>query len=448
MITQIKKKDYTNKKKICNLKKFIIFFALNFLLIDNSFAFTNSPVRILLAEGKSKAEVTSKSLISIYNEDGNLLNFTGKDLIFDVKGNNITVQGKNTNSKILFLTGSGFFKFNQRYYRGQIIIKKNNYTLTVINKLPLENYLCGIMKMEVSPEWNIEALKAQAVVARTYALKNLNKYGSEAGYDLKPTVADQVYAGVNGEDERSNKAVFGTAGEVIMYNGQLANAFFYSDSGGYTENIKDVWGSDEPYLLAVKSDFAKNSPYRKWKIKYSIEKFISILKKNGYNLSAINNIYPLERTVSGRVKFLKIETPQGGLTIKGETLRKILGYDVLKSTMLKIKFTTGKLREYITTGEQNLNIIYVDENSQAIKKLATDVENLSLQGDGILTPVADVYYIASADKTLSGITFSGSGWGHGVGLSQWDSKAMAEQGYNYLEIINHFFPGTEVKKVY
>lgn len=147
---------------------------------------------------------------------------------------------------------NGFISAKNKWYRGYLIIQNKNKKLTVINEVPLEDYLKGVVPSEMPSGWAIEALKAQAIAARSYALANLGKRAS-MGFDLKDTPEDQAYGGATAETARTNSAVDETSGLVLTYNYKIVSAFYSASAGGQTVNSKTAWGNDLPYLRSVPS---------------------------------------------------------------------------------------------------------------------------------------------------------------------------------------------------
>ncbi len=177
---------------------------------------------------------------------------------FSVRRNSIIVE---VNSKEYNLgtdiiqvrpVDNGLCCAKKRWYRGELILRTNGSKLTVINNLQLEDYIRGVVPSEMPSKWNIEALKAQAIAARSYALANLNKRGS-LGYDLKDTPEDQAYGGASSETPESNKACDDTRWIVLTYDKKVIPAYYSASAGGHTTNSGDVWMKDLPYLRAVPS---------------------------------------------------------------------------------------------------------------------------------------------------------------------------------------------------
>ena len=149
-------------------------------------------------------------------------------------------------------SNNGFCAAKKRWYRGEFIVRASGGKLTVINNITLEDYLKGVVPSEMPSKWNIEAHKAQAIAARSYAIANLNKRASR-GYDLKDTPEDQAYGGATSETKQTNSACEATRGIVITYDKKVIPAYYSASAGGHTTNSGDVWTKDLPYLRAVPS---------------------------------------------------------------------------------------------------------------------------------------------------------------------------------------------------
>lgn len=268
------------------------------------------------------------------------------------------------------------------HYRGKIEVCKDNSGMYLINEVPLEEYVKSVVTAEVGAHWALEALKAQAVIARTYALRQKSA-GSNPNYDLTSSVIDQVYRGdtKGGTDEALiDEAVAKTRGEVLTYDGKLIEAFYHSTCGGETEDPREVFGKSYPYLKPVKSKCIL-SPYCEWERKIPLEELAKAL-----GVEDISKVVIHSYTVTGRVRELQVTHDKGTLTVKSTDLRKMLGWKRLPST----KFT--------------------------------------------FTRKGDVLVI------------EGKGYGHGVGLCQWGALQMARQGKTYREILSFYYPGTTITK--
>jgi stage II sporulation protein D len=368
-------------------------------------------------------------------------------------GTKFTVNGKPVDAirlSILKLKKDNEYsiEINKRKYRGDIDIHITNGKtgMTVVNTLPLEEYLYGIIAKEISPNWPLEAVKAQAVAARTYALYNRNKHQID-GYDVCATTDCQVYGGRESEVPRGNKAVDATEGQVILYQGKPIPAYFHSSSGGYTENSENIWGTYLPYLRGV-LDYDQNSPQYNWEKQVTPSELETLLSKAGYNLGTIKaiGISPLgpqpvsttDRGVSGRVKIIRIVGTSGSIQLTGEKLRNILS---LKSSLFDVRV--------VLPVQKSIEFEITDSvGNQGSKKVEINLPPTSEKG--FFTDKEDIHRISG--RLNEKIVISGFGWGHGIGLSQWGAKAMAEKGPQddptyFKEILKHYYQGVEVKKL-
>lgn len=224
-----------------------------------------------------------------------------------------------------------FVNYNSNYYRGYLEISKSGW---VINILSIEEYLLSVVPSEMPAYYPMEALKAQAVASRTYALRSKNRHGE---FDLCSATHCQVYKGVKAENAKTTKAVLETIGEVITYNNQLIKAFFHSSSGGYTEDCKYVWGEDLPYLKGVKDvEELLNDSWEKY---LNLDEFLEKLIYSGISINGGLSL-ELEKTASGRVYRLWFRDSQNVYTLKGTDFRSLFG---LPSTLFDLELKDDKM---------------------------------------------------------------------------------------------------------
>ena len=241
------------------LRFYCTFFIL--ILIQFFTAHTAYGMKIGIVDGASQVSVgTSKEadLISpLHNKSFYKLKAM-KAYPFKASGNTISIElnGQWFNLNIARIVikpaEKGFISTKRRWYRGEFIIENRGGALVVVNNLPLEDYMLGVVPSEMPSKWNYEALKAQAIAARSYAIANRGKRASR-GYDLKDTPEDQAYGGASAETATTNSAVLETKGIVITYNRKVIPAYYSASAGGHTKNAGDVWNKDLPYLKAVPS---------------------------------------------------------------------------------------------------------------------------------------------------------------------------------------------------
>lgn len=214
------------------------------------------------------------------------------------------------------------------HYTGDIDVWKGDNGLYLINELPLEEYVKDVVAVEVRPDWETEALKAQAVISRTYAVYQ-KKMNGDSIYHIASSVIHQVYKG-NNPDERVAHAVAETSSEILTFNNRPIEAFYHSTCGGRTENPEDVFGKNYPYLKSIESN-CEISPYWFW------EKRIQLTEiEKALNLSGIKEISIKSYTSTNRVKQLDIIDSSGTTTINATDLRKALGWSRLPSTNFHI----------------------------------------------------------------------------------------------------------------
>ncbi len=360
--------------------------------------------------------------------------------------NNIYINGKLFGKYVrVFPYRHGFISFNKRSYRGYFFIKAINRKLVVINVLLIEEYLYGIMKVEVNPNWPLEALKAQAVVARTYVVTHRKRH-KDLGFDLCATTHCQVYRGVSAEVPILTKAVNATRGIIITYHGKPATVFYHADSGGHTASAKDVWGKNIPYLRGVPELYYNkcNSPYKHWKVKLTKDQIEKALKKAGYNITNLIDIQIYKRDRWGRAIQLLIYTSTGKIKISASKFRMIIGSSVIRSTWFDIKKRSqANKHSYLT--EQKINKLLKELAQKGYISLDQLLKLLQApkRAESFVKKFIDNQ---SPQKNI--FIFEGRGWGHGVGMSQWGAKTLAEVGFNYKKILLHYFPGTHLKKIW
>ncbi|MGA1795044.1 MAG: SpoIID/LytB domain-containing protein [bacterium] len=351
-------------------------------------------VRILLKESPGMVTISSEGSIQAALDGGEVVGtFTaGSDnpLQFFPLPSGIRMADQEVESSLLVITSSDGKPLNVGYYayRGEILINLNaKWRLEVINRIDAEEYVKGLMKTEISPVWPFESLKAQAVVARTYTLYQIDRNRSGI-YDLKASADSQVYSGIVGEDPRTSMAVDATRGEVLLYSGDYLPALYHACCGGHTEDAQYVF-YDHPALIGVPCEFCKDSPHFEWENCISPVKLRNLFIRKYYRMGPITSVRVMDHTPNGGVETLLIVHSLGRDIINGKQLRTLMGNNILRSTT----FTVTK------------------------------------DGDG--------FFI-----------FKGAGWGHGVGLCQWGAKAMAEQGASYRDILSHYYPRAGIDIAY
>jgi stage II sporulation protein D len=252
-------------------------------------------------------------------------------------GSGVALQNWQANQIYIQPTGDGYVFIGDRWYRGGISLVRTDGGLTAVNNVNLEHYLYSVIGAEMSPNWPLEALKAQAVAARSYALYQRER-GSNPTYDLGDTQGWQVYKGLESEATSTYAAVDATAGQVMVYNGKIIEAFFHSSSGGHTENVEEVWTEARPYLRGV-PDYDRGAPVYEWSTSVSVSQLSNLISGVGNIVS----VQPEKTTKTGRVITMKVIGDSGQRAIGGEQIQRLLG---LKSTRFSIQKANGVFQVY------------------------------------------------------------------------------------------------------
>ena len=292
-------------------------------------------VRVLLGSRSSDATVTSTANMVVLNSGNGQVSTisANRGTTIGVRGGKIAINGKAIDTVVTLkpTNSNAPFLFEGKGYRGGLTLRANNGKMMVINSVPLEDYLYGVVPQEVVPSWPAAALEAQAVAARTYALHTMEENKGKL-YDVSTTTDHQVYNGVSGETQATTNAVNKTKGMVMLYNQRPINALFHSDGGGYTEDSVNVWGSDVPYLKGVK-DFSTGTSTSNWTVTTSRQALESKLNAASKGVGKLKSIQltPLgkpgqqtsDRGVSGRIKSATFIGTSGKTTVDGDSLRSL-----------------------------------------------------------------------------------------------------------------------------
>ncbi len=298
----------------------------------------------------------------------------------------ITVQPKDAN---------GVVWIGDRWYRGRVVIVPTANGLTAVNWVDIEQYLYSVLGGEMNGSWHQEALKSQAVAARTYALYKQEGSRNEL-YDVVDNTYSQVYRGIQDESTGTQMAVNSTQSQVLTHNGKLILAAFHSSAGGKTDNVEEVWVQPLAYLRSV-ADFDQDAPVYRWTKTYSQSDLSSLFGCGG---GTVQSFTPIAKTTGERIKTMKVTTTNGRTcNFDGESMQGKLG---LKS------------------------------NKFAIVPVYKPVASK----DPKATP-----------KVIDRFDVVGSGFGHGLGLSQYGALGMAKKGYNYQQIVGHYYQKTQLSLI-
>lgn len=411
----------------CNRFRIIVCTAAACLLMACS-AMADSPgpaVRIGLSEGQSSASVKGSQGLVVLKNGAQWKSYSANVPVKVVFQNGyLYVDGKRSDGNVQFRpAGSNALVYvDNNAYRGHISIIKSprRWGMTIINEVPMEYYLYGVVGKEASPSWTVEALKAQAVAARTYAIMHKGYFGKN-GFDMTDDTSSQTYGGVMAEYPSVRQAVDATRGEILTYNGKPIDALFSTTGGGYTENSENVWGDFRPYLRGVYDESDKMPGYR-WQATTTPADLSYKLSAAGKGVGTVQSIIlsPLQkrpitaadRGISGRVKSMVIQGNRGRVVVTGNAFQQIFG---LKSTLFDI-YQEGPLPQDID--------LYKPKRGNTLS--------------------------ISSGKPLYIV---GYGWGHGLGMSQWGAQQMAQEDRGktrdfYRKILSHYYSNTKLEKLY
>ena len=343
-----------------------------------------------------------------------------------------------------------------RYYGGFRFERINGGRMTVVNIIHLEDYVKGVVSTEMSSGWPLEALKAQAVAARSYALSLGTKHGAHH-FDICFDTDCQAYSGLNRAGADTDAAVDQTAGQVALYNGKPIEAFFYACSGGASETPANVWGSSQsyPYLVGKADPYEASAPIPSysWTRSFSADTLASKLRALGYNVSGtIVSVAVTALTDSGNPRLVSFTDSAGKSypVTSSNVIQKMLylpsyryGFDTVSTSAptpsLSINGTTSvNSTAGLYAIDGNGNIAAVDSAAYVI----TD-SGISQAGQGS-TDLGDLGSLSSTTGSGGMFTFVGKGSGHNVGMSQWGAYAMAQQGYTYMDILQFYYTGITV----
>ncbi len=373
----------------------LVFLGVYFFEIEVVFAadVAAHTVRVLIAENKKTLRVAAKGAYEIRSlPDGKLL-ANAKDLqtsVVEVSSGKIRIGKLMWNLKGIRIdpvTDRNLY-VNQTRYRGSVdFYRSSGGGLDAINTLDLEGYLYGVLHHEVAAWWPMEALRAQAVAARTYALYQVET-SRAAVYDLKSTTSSQVYGGSTTERYRTKRAVDETRGQVLTYQEKIFPAYFHATCGGKTAAAAELWKIDIPPLGGgAACSYCRISPHYRWKSEMALASIEEKLSANSRSVGRLLKIEPMTQTPSARVGRLGFVGTLGEAEVAAKDFRVWLGGDKIRSTAFTVRVREDRAE------------------------------------------------------------FEGKGWGHGVGLCQWGALGQSLFGKKSEEILGFYYPGSEVKEI-
>lgn len=286
-------------------------------------------LRVAINKGVSSVRVGSSTPALVKNSGGATIG--SLDSLVPVNatasGRNINLGGTQASQITIEPSGDGRIWIGDRWYRGKVRLIRQGSGVSAVNLVDIEEYLYSVVGSEAIPSWPLEALKAQAVAARTYAIYKTSKDGNRY-YDLDTTTATQVYKGVNNEYVSTVEAVEATKNQVMTHNGKAILAAFHAASGGHTENVEDVWMSPLPYLRGV-VDYDHGSPVFSWSQTFSARD----LSRHIGGVGTVNALTPVRVTPRGRVASIQVSGSGGRKNLTGNAIRQALK---LRSTLFTI----------------------------------------------------------------------------------------------------------------
>lgn len=307
--------------------------------------------------------------------------------VFSAASDGVVFDNTTMGRRIVLTPVEGDFEVNEVVYPGRLVLQEEKGRLLVINQTPLDRYLPGVVAGEMPLSFHPEALKAQAVAARSYALYLMSKNKNRA-YDLSAGSGAQVYTGSGAGAVRALRAVEETRGESLLYNGAPILAYYHSHSGGMLEDDANVWTGDFPYFQVQEDMISNRVKPMVWSYRATRTQLAQALRKSGFSVGEVTGLSVAEKSLSGRVVRFRVQTPTRSVLVKADTLRRALGASKMKSTLCTVR------------------------------------------------------------KEGGAFVFEGRGYGHGVGMSQWGAEGMARNGASYTNILKKYYPGCSLKGMY
>lgn len=337
-----------------------------------------------------------------------------------------------------YVASGGILTFNGRAYRGTIDVTRDDEgDMIVVNQVDTAAYLASVVGSEEPTTWMPEALAAQAIAARTYLVRHLGKHDN---YDLEGDTRDQEYDGIGGESDSTVKAVARTAGLIATYRGSPIEALYSANAGGITEDSENVYANALPYLRSVPSpadDIAQASSWGhtswEWKTEFTAPQLRSYIGGRGIDVGDPQRIELTKLTATGRVLSAKIVGSTGSRDIGKDTARYYFG---LRSTLFTVE-THPEETEYVEAS----NV----ERVRQLEFLGASVERtFTVSVKDPDRTIHSLRVLGWQYRLPARFVFTGKGYGHGVGMSQWGAQGMALGGKSAEEILKHYYQGIEL----
>ncbi len=390
---------------------------------------------------KSLNAVAEGSTINLYDSNGNE--------VYSGLGNNTALMSAATGDDSRVITVG-----EKKYREGVVFGSYGDGTMAIANYLTLEHYLWGVVNNEMGYENPKEALKAQAVAARSFVISELGYHGGGAlGFDVCSTTHCQVYSGMSGEKTQTTEACKETAGKVIGYNGKVAKAFYHDNNFGYTMNADEYWGGSNAYCKSVRDPY---STPREWATDFTFEELQTRLKNRGYNTGAIKSVQVTERYDNGAVKTLLFKGENSEAVVSASKIAtyfnlRSLGFSMSGNTdpVINRGSSGGMYAKSKTTSDvinSTISVMGASGDVQTINISAVRIYNGS-QTTSAPFHITDLPEFTDALVTTetSHLYLKGLGNGHCIGMSQSGAENMARAGYDYEYILHYYYTDVEVK---
>ena len=399
------------------------------------------------------------------------------------------------NETLIIKPAKDVFVFNNNEYRGKVSLKLTENGANVVNELPIEDYLRGVVGREIGSNSPDESLKAQSVIARTYAYAHKGRHSAD-GADVCNTTHCQVYFGKSAERESVDKAIKNTRGYILTYNGNPISALYHATCGGMTSNNEEVWGgTPEPFLRRVICNYCSDGTKFRWNYELDINKLRTALSKEGVKLGNVYDISIEAPSKMDRVTYMVFKTNDGEQKVRGTTVRRIFdlpsttfvlgnrnekinkiasaktdtveekpsiqeyksksnifitGFSHMQNSPKQLLVYTSSGLKRVTTPEGGWKCISYKQEKRGIAILQENVDNKdinNLNSKNLVKTLSLKSHSKKESKLITKINLFGRGFGHQVGMCQSGAVGMGKDGWNYRQILAHYYQGVALKKL-
>lgn len=426
------------------LKKLLLICLILLSFSSVTFANAGDDLRVALVYGQYSAEISCDDEFTVEDlATGKVSTVPQGKYFLNVKDGKLTMGEQAFGEQITInrFEGKSLPRINKRRYAGSLVAKVQGDRLLINNVVNLELYLCSVLPSKTMPIWPDEAIKAQAIAARSYA-QYMMRQNQNSAYDITANDKELAYQGTGAEKAAISKFIKATAGQILVDNaGNPVQAVTTSSTGGRTASAKEVWGREVSYLQSVE-DYDSDSPEYKWEYHASPIMVRNFLEQNGYAVGKLESIRlslleepDIDRSATGRVNYLIIAGDAGVVKVSGLQLMQLLS---LNSTLFDVE--TG------VPVPDTLNVPITNYYGMQIGSKDINIK-VKDQGEPVWKNVIRSYHLLSGGKEEK-ITFRGKGKGEGVGLSVWGARGMANASSKntYKKILAHYYPNTSLVK--